>query len=64
MTDTPGQGEQMARVIRECQLPMTPQALADLALKADQDRRAALRSGNVKRAQELERERDNLLALA
>lgn len=53
--------EQLARVIRQCALPMTSQALADLALKADQDRRAALRAGKHDEARVLS---DEVAALA
>jgi hypothetical protein len=52
--------EQLARIIATLALPMTSQALADLALQADQERRRALKAGNTARAAELETERDSL----
>jgi len=52
--------EQLARIISTLVLPMTPQALADLVLQADQERRRALRAGDIARAKELEAERDSL----
>ena len=48
--------EHVARLVRSLALPMTSQSLADLALQADRDRRAALKRGDTKRALELEAE--------
>lgn len=56
-------GEQVARIVGVLALPVTNQALADLALQADQERRAALQLGDKKRAEELLAERDALLDL-
>lgn len=55
--------EAIAKIIALGKIPMTPQMIADLALKADQDRRAAQRAGDYDRAQELLEERDALLDL-
>lgn len=40
---------------------LTPQELADFALRADQERRAAIRAGNLGAAVLAKRERDSLL---
>lgn len=55
--------EAIARIVRQLALPVTNQHLADLALKADQDRRLALRLGNLARAAELDDESVALLEL-
>lgn len=52
-----------ARLIRELKLPVTSQSLADLALQADQERRAALKRGDLARAAELDKEVVALSAL-
>lgn len=56
--------EAVARLVAGGHANLTPQMLVDFALKADQDRREAVRAGNRERAVELEEERDALLALA
>lgn len=56
--------EAIAKIVALGVVSMTPQMLADLALKAHQDRREAIAAGNLARAQELEEERDALLDLA
>lgn len=55
--------EQVARLVAALALPVTNQSLADLALQADQERRAALRRGDEKRAAELDKEVADLAAL-
>lgn len=55
--------EVIAEIVARGRANLTPQMIADLALKADQDRRAMERAGNTARAQELLEERDALLAL-
>lgn len=55
--------EAIAKIVALGMVKMTPQMIADLALKADQDRRAMERAGNSVRAQELLEERDALLEL-
>ena len=47
--------DQLARIVRDAKLPVTPQLQADLALQLDQERRAALKHGDTKRAKELEK---------
>jgi hypothetical protein len=47
---------EIARIIHTLALPVTNQALADLALQADQDRRQAERCGDHYRAEELDAE--------
>lgn len=56
--------EVIAQIVALGKSSMTPQMLVDLALKADQDRRAMERAGNPARAQELKEECEALLALA
>lgn len=46
----------IARIIKALALPVTSQAIADLALQADQDRRAALRRGDMAQAEECDHE--------
>lgn len=54
---------ELARIARTLTLPLTSQAIADLALKADQDRRAALKRGDVTEAAELDAEVEALTRL-
>lgn len=54
---------ELARIARTLALPLTSQAIADLALKADQDRRAALKRGDVTEAAELDAEVEALTRL-
>lgn len=53
--------KELARVALASAGKMTPQHLADLALVADRERRAAIRAGDLRRAVEAKRERDSLL---
>lgn len=56
--------EAIAQIVALGRSSMTPQMLVDLALKADQDKRAAMRAGNLDRAVQLEEECNALLELA
>jgi hypothetical protein len=55
--------QQIARLVAGLSLPVTNQALADLALQADQERRAAERRGDHELAAELEAEVEALAEL-
>jgi len=54
---------ELARIIHTLHLPVTNQALADLALQADQERRQAERCGDHGRAAELSDEVEALVEL-
>jgi hypothetical protein len=53
----------IARIVHTLALPITNQALADLALQADQERRQAERCGDHGRASELSDEIEALVEL-
>lgn len=53
----------VARLVRTLALPVTNQALADLALQADRDRRQAERAGDHEHAAELAAEIEALAEL-
>lgn len=53
--------QELARVALLCAGKLTPQELASFALVADQERRAAIRAGNLSAAVRAKRERDALL---
>lgn len=55
--------ERIATLIRTLALPVTNQSLADLALQADQERRAAAKRGDRKRAAEHDKESRALASL-